>query len=107
MQEWYPQANNITLSKYAFELPEIFDHKAVKDRFSTWSMGLFGHSPDTANEWDFWPVKWGEKKSTATMFGYDGSCQCSFPPPSSIVVMRALISSLPHTHIRVRQGAKR
>lgn len=75
MQEWYPQANNITLSKYAFELPEIFDHKAVKDKFPTWSMGMFGHSPDTANEWDFWPVKWSEKKSTATMFGYDGSCK--------------------------------
>ena len=47
--EWYPQANNITLSKYAFELLEIFDHGKVKARYPDWEMGLFGHSPDTVS----------------------------------------------------------
>ncbi|ODN78592.1 hypothetical protein L202_04199 [Cryptococcus amylolentus CBS 6039] len=71
--EWYPQANNITLSKYAFELPELFEYSKVKAKYPDWEMGLFGHSPDTANEWDFWPVKWNEKKADAKIFGYDGS----------------------------------
>lgn len=81
LKEWYPHANNITLSKYAFELPEIFDHTYVKDRFPAWEMGIFGHSPDTANEWDFYPGKWADKTSDATMFGYDGSCKSMFRLP--------------------------
>jgi hypothetical protein len=75
MKEWYPYANNITLSKYAFELPEVFDYDIVREKFPGYTMGMFGHSPDTGNEWDFWPVPWSEKKSDATMFGYDGSCE--------------------------------
>ncbi|WVQ75041.1 hypothetical protein IAR50_004650 [Cryptococcus sp. DSM 104548] len=71
--EWYPQANNITLSKYAFELPELFEYSKVKAKYPDWEMGLFGHSPDTANEWDFWPVRWNDKKADANIFGYDGS----------------------------------
>jgi hypothetical protein len=47
LNEWYPLANNITLSKYAFELPEIFNYDRVKSKFPDWQMGLFGHSPDT------------------------------------------------------------
>lgn len=47
MNEWYPQANNITLSKYAFELQEVFRYDIVKAKFPTWNMGIFGHSPDT------------------------------------------------------------
>lgn len=39
-------------------------------------MGMFGHSPDTGNEWDFWPVTWSEKASEARIFGFDGSCKC-------------------------------
>ncbi|OWZ54426.1 hypothetical protein C349_03544 [Cryptococcus neoformans var. grubii Br795] len=71
--EWYPQSNNITLSKYAFELLELFDYDKVKAKYPDWEMGLFGHSPDTGNEWDFWPVTWSEKTSDATIFGFDGS----------------------------------
>jgi len=47
MDEWYPYANNITLSKYAFELLELFSHEKVSSRFPGFAMGLFGHSPDT------------------------------------------------------------
>jgi hypothetical protein len=35
-----------------------------------------------ANEWDFYPVKWGDKKRDATMFGFDGSCTSSLFPYS-------------------------
>ncbi|WVQ79250.1 hypothetical protein IAT38_001346 [Cryptococcus sp. DSM 104549] len=71
--EWYPQSNNITLSKYAFELPELFAYNKVKERYPEWEMGLFGHSPDTGNEWDFWPVPWSEKTGDVRIFGFDGS----------------------------------
>ena len=47
MNEWYPFTNNITLSKYAFELPEIFAYDKVAALFPGWTMGMFGHSPDT------------------------------------------------------------
>ncbi|ORY34796.1 hypothetical protein BCR39DRAFT_461978 [Naematelia encephala] len=73
MNEWYPQANNITLSKYAFELQEIFAYDNVKRRFPSWEMGIFGHSPDTGNEWDYWPVSWAKKTAQASVFGFDGS----------------------------------
>lgn len=46
-KEWYPQANNITLSKYAFELEEIFSYERVKAAYPDWQMGIFGHNPDT------------------------------------------------------------
>ncbi|ADV22474.1 Hypothetical Protein CGB_E3050W [Cryptococcus gattii WM276] len=71
--EWYPQSNNITLSKYAFELLELFDYNKVKAKYPDWEMGMFGHSPDTGNEWDFWPVTWSKKTSEARIFGFDGS----------------------------------
>jgi hypothetical protein len=48
-EEWYPQANNITLSKYAFELEEIFSYDRVKTAYPDWEMGIFGHSPDTVS----------------------------------------------------------
>jgi hypothetical protein len=47
LKEWYPHANNITLSKYAFELQEIFEYSKVKARFPEFQLGVFGHSPDT------------------------------------------------------------
>ncbi|WVQ95996.1 hypothetical protein IAU59_003096 [Kwoniella sp. CBS 9459] len=71
--EWYPQANNITVSKYAFELLELFEYEKVKAKYPEWEMGLFGHSPDTGNEWDFYPVPWSQKTADAKVFGYDGS----------------------------------
>ena len=49
LKEWYPLANNITVSKYAFELQEIFDFDRVREKFPAWTMGLFGHSPDTVS----------------------------------------------------------
>ncbi|WRT69629.1 uncharacterized protein IL334_006618 [Kwoniella shivajii] len=71
--EWYPHANNITVSKYAFELLELFEHDKVKAKYPDWQMGMFGHSPDTGNEWDFYPVRWADKTAHAKVFGYDGS----------------------------------
>ncbi|ORX35459.1 hypothetical protein BD324DRAFT_632928 [Kockovaella imperatae] len=71
--EWYPYANNITLSKYAFEIAEIFDHVKVKERYPGYEMGIFGHSPDSGNEWDFYPMPWSEKQANVTVFGYQGS----------------------------------
>jgi len=46
--EWYPYANS-TLSKYAFELPEVFAYDQVDSQFPGWEMGMFGHSPDTVS----------------------------------------------------------
>ncbi|WWD04530.1 hypothetical protein V865_002600 [Kwoniella europaea PYCC6329] len=71
--EWYPHANNITVSKYAFELLELFEYEKVKTKYPDWEMGLFGHSPDTGNEWDFYPIPWNDKTAKARVFGYDGS----------------------------------
>ncbi|KAL1413682.1 hypothetical protein Q8F55_001461 [Vanrija albida] len=73
MKEWYPQANNITLTKYAFELEEIFNYDNVRKHYPNFTMGLFGHSPDTGNEWDFYPTAWAAKRNKAMIFGYDGS----------------------------------
>jgi hypothetical protein len=35
------------LSKYAFELRELFGYEAIKEQFPGFEMGVFGHSPDT------------------------------------------------------------
>jgi hypothetical protein len=72
MREWYPQANNITVSKYAFELEEVFNVDNVKKHYPDFHLGLFAHSPDTANEWDFFPIDWRDKESKAVVFGFDG-----------------------------------
>lgn len=72
LKEWYPQANNITVTKYAFELPELFNLANVRKVYPNFEMGLFGHSPDTANEWDFYPLPWGERTAKAVIFGFDG-----------------------------------
>ncbi len=73
LKEWYPQANNITVTKYAFELPELFNLANVRKVYPQFEMGLFGHSPDTGNEWDFYPLPWGERTAQAVIFGFDGS----------------------------------
>lgn len=71
--EWYPHATNITVSKYAFEIPELFDHQRTSQRFPGLDMQLFAHSPDSANPWDFWPLAWEDKVADARVFGFDGS----------------------------------
>lgn len=71
MKEWYPQANNITVTKYAFELEELFGWDNVRKHYPDFHMGLFGHSPDTGNEWDFYPLPWSEKTAKASVFGFD------------------------------------
>lgn len=72
MKEWYPHANNITVSKYAFELEEVFNVDNVRQHYPSFHLGVFGHSPDTANEWDFWPVPWSQRHRKAAVFGFDG-----------------------------------
>ena len=74
--DWYPQANNITLSKYAFELPELFRYEDIKKVHPKFEMGIFGHSPDTANEWDFYPIPWTDRSVSVRLFGYDGPREC-------------------------------
>lgn len=63
------------MSKYAHETIELFSHDKVIERYPGFQMQLFGHSPDSANEWDFYPIPWNEKKQDARVFGYDGSCE--------------------------------
>lgn len=73
MDEWYPHASNITVTKYAFEVPELFEPGRMSQRFSGLEMQLYGHSPDSANPWDFWPIAWKDKVADARVFGFDGS----------------------------------
>ncbi|KAK4686530.1 hypothetical protein P7C73_g3598, partial [Tremellales sp. Uapishka_1] len=73
IDEWYPFANNITLSKYAFELQEIFSYDRLMEKFPNYKMQMFGHSPDTGNEWDFYPLPWSQKTTDASTFGFDGA----------------------------------
>lgn len=73
LKEWYPRTNNITVTKYAFEMLDIFSWDRVHQMFPNFEMGLFGHSMDSANEWDFWPLKWEDRKFDARVFGFDGS----------------------------------
>lgn len=73
LKEWYPHANNITVTKYGFELPELFGLAGVRKVYPGFEMGLFGHSPDTGNEWDFYPLPWSERTAQAVIFGFDGS----------------------------------
>ncbi|KAL7425098.1 hypothetical protein Q5752_000786 [Cryptotrichosporon argae] len=72
LDEWYVGAN-ITAVKYAFELQEVFGWDRIKSMYPDMAAPLFGHSPDTGNPWDFWPVPWSEKKRRASIFGFDGS----------------------------------
>lgn len=72
MKEWYQQSNNITVTKYAFELNEIFNYDNIRTKFPDFQMHLFGHSPDTGNPWDFYPLPWSEKTREAAVFGFDG-----------------------------------
>jgi hypothetical protein len=75
LHEWYPNVSNITVTKYGFEMLELFNPDRLAHEFPGMEPQLFGHSPDSANEWDFWPVSWGEKKTDVKMFGFTGSCR--------------------------------
>lgn len=74
-KEWYPYTSNITVTKYAFEMLDIFNPERLKKEHPEMSMHLFGHSPDSANQWDFYPGEWSERKHDAQMFGFTGSCE--------------------------------
>lgn len=45
-KEWMPYLGNITLSRYAFELTEVFTHERITRIYPGHQMHLFGHSPD-------------------------------------------------------------
>lgn len=75
LKEWYPNVSNITVSKYAFELLELFDYHKLEKLYPGLDMQLYGHSPDSANPWDFYPIPWEAKTKDAQMFGFDGSCK--------------------------------
>lgn len=101
-QDWFPYQSNITLSRYAFELSEVFTHERIMKNFPGMAMHLFAHSPDAvrrpyaisrahlepstdrllcpvnlkANPWDFFPLNnWRDKKQDAVLFG----CGCVLP----------------------------
>jgi hypothetical protein len=74
-KEWYPYSSNITVTKYAFEMLDVYNPERLKASYPDMSMHLFGHSPDSANQWDFFPGKWSERKHDAQMFGFTGSCE--------------------------------
>lgn len=54
---------------------DIFNPTRLQEEFEGMEMQLFGHSPDSANEWDFYPGEWEEKVFGARMFGFTGSCE--------------------------------
>lgn len=69
IKEWFPYHGNITVSKYAFELIEMFDYPRLRDLYPGFPMQLFAHSPDVANEWQFYPKKWSRRRAEAMLFG--------------------------------------
>ncbi|KAJ9107158.1 hypothetical protein QFC19_002818 [Naganishia cerealis] len=75
LKEWYPNVSNITVIKYAFEMLELFNEDRLAHMYPGLDRQLFGHSPDSANPWDFWPVEWSKRTSNVKMFGFTGSCK--------------------------------
>ncbi|KAL7414198.1 hypothetical protein BDY24DRAFT_414418 [Mrakia frigida] len=74
INKWYAPHLNITVVKYAHELVDMFDHARIKSRFPEMEMQLFGVSSDSANRWDYFPLKsWDMKTVDAQGFGFDGS----------------------------------
>lgn len=74
MNDWHPYNGNVTVSRYAFELTEVFTHERITRKYPDHKMHLFAHSPDAANAWDFYPhSSWRQKKQDAVLFGYEGS----------------------------------
>ncbi|CDZ97942.1 hypothetical protein [Phaffia rhodozyma] len=74
INKWYARQLNITVVKYPHELMDMLHPERINKRFPGMQMHLFGHSPDSANRWDFYPVeKWEDKKVDVQGFGFDGS----------------------------------
>ncbi|KAJ9095307.1 hypothetical protein QFC21_005673 [Naganishia friedmannii] len=73
LNEWYPNVSNITVTKYGFEMLELFNEDRLAHTYPNLDRQLFGHSIDSANPWDFWPVEWSSRASKAKMFGFTGS----------------------------------
>lgn len=65
---------------------DIFNPERLDKDFNGMEMQLFGHSPDSANEWDFFPVEWEEREFDARMFGFTGSCKYLRRPFISILI---------------------
>lgn len=49
LQDWFPYQSNITLSRYAFELTDVFTHERIMKNFPGMDMHLFAHSPDAVS----------------------------------------------------------
>ncbi|EJU06056.1 hypothetical protein DACRYDRAFT_73322 [Dacryopinax primogenitus] len=95
VQWFYPWQGNITVSKYAFEMLEVFKWDRLRRLYPGMQMQLFGHSPDSANEWDFYPLDWAKKKNDAVVFGHDGLLY-----PLRTTVTNAAQSRPPRTFIK-------
>lgn len=84
LKEWYPNVSNITVTKYAFEMLEIFNPDRLEHSFPALDQQLLAHSPDSANSWDFWPIPWQERTTDVKMFGFTGSCKLNHWPHALI-----------------------
>ncbi|KAH9811265.1 hypothetical protein DFH28DRAFT_901275 [Melampsora americana] len=83
VRDTYLLNGNITLVRYANELVEMYSYlnllKAKNEKYKhlsddelskNFQFQLFGHVPDTANEWDFYPLHdWDSKTYDAVLFG--------------------------------------
>jgi hypothetical protein len=63
------------VTKYAFEMIDIFNPTRLESEFEGMEMQLFGHSPDSANEWDFYPEESQGERKGVVLFGFTGSCE--------------------------------
>ncbi|KAG0150013.1 hypothetical protein CROQUDRAFT_39100 [Cronartium quercuum f. sp. fusiforme G11] len=83
VKDTYLLNGNITLVRYANELVEMYSYLniltaknrkygdlSLEELNEKFEFQLFGHVPDTANEWDFYPVEnWSSKSQDAMLFG--------------------------------------
>ncbi len=73
-----PESNTLRLqsvTKYQFEMLDVFSPQVLAREFPRLRMPLFGYSADSANEFDFYPIDWGAKVENAVAFGFTGSCE--------------------------------
>lgn len=88
-------ALQITASKYAFELVEQMSYRRFSERFPGSPMQLLVHSPDAANEWDYFPLPaWTSKTDGAVLFGASYDLYTIRP-----TVVRAIEAKPPRTFI--------